>query len=87
MDDHTKVAKTLALQLAPQLPEDFAQSGLVLEYLEALRQWRNCPSYPQADISGLHEVVLLRREGVGGLSGNSPSRRPTRSDSPSVLPK
>ncbi len=75
MDDQTKVAKTLALQLAPQLPEDFTQAGLVLEYLEELRRWRNCPPYyPQADKSGDHEVVLLRREGVGGLSGNSPRR-------------
>jgi hypothetical protein len=56
-------------------PEDFTQAGLVLEYLQELRQWRNCPPYyPQADKSGDHEVVLLRREGVGGLSGNSPRR-------------
>lgn len=87
MDDHTKVAKTLALQLAPQLPEDFAQAGLVLEYLQELRQWRNCPTYSQADKSGDHEVVVLRREGVGGSSANSPSRRPMRIDNASVLPK
>ncbi len=74
MDDQTKAAKTLALQLAPQLPEDFTLAGLVLEYLQELRQWRSYTSYSQAEKSGDHEVVLLRREGVGCLSGNSPRR-------------
>jgi hypothetical protein len=86
MDDQTKVAKTLALQLAPQLPEDFVQAGLVLQCLEELRQWRSCPGNSQVAKSGDHEVVLLRREAVGG-SANSPSWRPSRIDSPSVLPK
>jgi hypothetical protein len=71
---------TIALQLAPQLPEDFAIAGKVLAHLDELRHWR--AGKPQGD----HEVLLFRREGVGGPSGNSPSLCPKLLDKPSVLP-
>ena len=75
---------TIALQLAPQLPEDFAVAGMVLAYLNELVHWRAGKPLPQRTI-GDHEVVLFRREG-GGSSGNSPSLCPRLLDKPSVRP-
>jgi hypothetical protein len=86
-------AVTLALQLAPQLPEDFAEAGMVLAYLDQLRYWRAGKAYPQQsnkfDVNNdqNHEVVSLRRAGVGNSPVSSASLRSMRTDSPSVLPK
>jgi hypothetical protein len=92
--DMDQEAATLALQLANQLPEDFALSGTVLGYLDQLRHWRAGKTLPQQfskfDVKDdhPHEVVLLRREGVGGSSSASPlSLRSSDTDSPSVFPK
>ena len=74
---------TIALQLAPQLPEDFAIAGKVLAHLDELRHWR--AGKPQRD-NGDHEVLVFRREGVGGPSGNPPSFLSKPLDKPSVLP-
>ena len=76
---------TIALQLAPQLPEDFVAAGMVLAYLNELVHWRAGKPLPQRTI-GDHEVVLFRREGSGGPSGNSPSRCPSLIDNPSFRP-
>lgn len=85
-------AATLALQLANQLPEDFVQAGMVLGYLDQLRHWRAGRSFPQLsggnDVKdGDHEVVVLRREGVGGSSTRPASFSSNFTDRPSVLPK
>jgi hypothetical protein len=39
---------TIALQLAPQLPEDFTIAGMVITHLDALRHWRRDASSPQS---------------------------------------
>ena len=75
---------TIALQLAPQLPEDFAIAGKVLAHLDELRHWRAGKPQPQHD-SGDHEVLIFRR-GEVGPSGNSPSFLSKPLDKPSVLP-
>ena len=85
-------AATLALQLANQLPEDFVQAGMVLGYLDQLRHWRAGRSFPQLsgrnDVKdGDHEVIELRREGVGGSSTKAASLSSNFTDRPSVLPK
>lgn len=76
-------ARILASELAAQLPVDFVEAGKVINYLNELRHWRAGKTPPeQSD----HTVLSFRREGVGTSTGNSPSRCPSRSDSPSVLP-
>jgi hypothetical protein len=82
---------TLALTIAAQLPANDAEAVLVLGWVNVFRQAAADARCPQQstkfEATSDHEVVLLRREGVGGSSVNSPSLRPSRMDSPSVLPK
>jgi hypothetical protein len=80
---------TLALTITAQLPTNDAEAVLVLGWVNDFRQAAADARCPQQStkFEDSHEVVLLRREGVGGSSVNSPSLRPSRMDSPSVLPK
>lgn len=79
----------LALTLAAQYPSHDGDAQTVHRWVGEALKWRadkTCPQ-PSTKFEDSHEVVLLRREGVGGSSGNSPSLTPRRLDSPSVLPK
>ena len=74
-----------ACMLYAQLPKDRASRKRVVRYLNRIDNFRDSEETLPEDRH--HEVVLLRREGVGGSSGNSPSLCPNRSDRPSVRPK
>jgi hypothetical protein len=79
----------IAMVLLAQLPWEDARALAVIQCLERGLQFRHSETCPQqstkTDVA--HEVVLLRREGVGGCSASSRSRCSSLSDSPSVLPK
>ncbi len=73
-----------ACMLYAQLPKDRASRKRVVRYLNRIDDFRDSEETLSQEH---HEVVLLRRKGVGGASGNSPSFCPSRSDRPSVRPK
>ena len=73
-----------ACMLYAQLPKDRVSRKRVVRYLNRIDGFRDSEETLSQEH---HEVVLLRREGVGGSSGNSPSLCPSRSDRPSVRPK